>query len=77
MDKLIFKTPAFWFLVYGFLTTITIVVMSFMIAKHRCPQIERPIITEITQQQIKRIGNAETKDDIDSLLFELYNFRSK
>jgi hypothetical protein len=57
--------------------TVTIIAMAIVWSKHECPKQELPIITEKHLEQIKRIGNAETKHDIDSLLFELYNFSSK
>jgi hypothetical protein len=77
MDRMIFKHPLFWSIIANFIFLATIIIMSIVWSKHECPKQELPIITEKHLQQIKKIGNAETKQDIDSLLFELYNFGSK
>jgi len=75
--KLIFKNWGFWSIMANVILTATVIIMAVIWSKHECPKQERPVITEKHLQQIKKIGNAETKQDIDSLLFELYNFRSK
>ena len=77
MDRMIFKNWGFWSIIANIIFLATIIIMSIVWNKHECPKQELPIITEKHLQQIKRIGNAETKKDIDSLLFELYNFGSK
>lgn len=55
----------------------TIIIMAVIWSKHECQKQELPTITEKHLQQIKRIGNAETKNDIDSLLMEFYGFKSE
>jgi len=77
MDKMIFKNWGFWSIIANVILVATIIIMAVVWNKHECPKQELPIITEKHLQQIKRIGNAETKHDIDSLLMELYNFGSK
>jgi len=75
--KLLLKNWGFWSVVANVILLATIIIMAVVWSKHECPIQEPQIITEKHLQQIKRIGNAETKNDIDSLLFELYNFGSK
>ena len=75
MDRMIFKNWGFWSIMANVILTATVVIMAVVWSKHECPKQELPIITEKHLQQIKQIGNAETKQDIDSLLIELYNFR--
>lgn len=77
MDKMIFKNWGFWSIIANVILVATIIIMAVVWNKHECPIQEPQIITEKHLQQIKRIGNAETKNDIDSLLVELYNFGSK
>lgn len=77
MDRMIFKNWGFWAIVTNVILIATIIIMSIVWGKHECPKQEMPVITEKHLEQIKKIGNAETKQDIDSLLFELYNFGSK
>jgi len=77
MDRMIFKNWGFWSIIANIIFLATIIIMSIVWNKHECPKQELPVITEKHLQQIKKIGNAETKQDIDSLLFELYNFGSK
>jgi hypothetical protein len=77
MDRMIFKNWGFWSIIANFIFTATIIIMAIVWSEHECPKQELPVITEKHLQQIKKIGNAETKQDIDSLLFELYNFGSK
>lgn len=77
MDKMIFKNWGFWSIIANVILVATIIIMAVVWNKHECPIQEPQIITEKYLQQIKRIGNAETKNDIDSLLVELYNFGSK
>jgi len=74
---MIFKNWGFWSIIANIIFLATIIIMSIVWNKHECPKQELPVITEKHLQQIKKIGNAETKQDIDSLLFELYNFGSK
>lgn len=45
--------------------------------KHECPITERIVIKEKYIEQLKEITHADTKDDIDSLLFEHFGFQSK
>lgn len=75
--KTLFKNWGFWSIVANVIFVATITIISVIWSKHECPKQELPTITQKHLQQIKRIGNAETKQDIDSLLFELYNFGSK
>ena len=77
MDKLLFKNWGFWVIIYSTLTTATIVIMAIVWSNQECPAQELPPITEVSQQQIKQIGNAETKNDVDSLLIKYYGFKSK
>jgi hypothetical protein len=77
MDRMIFKNWGFWSIIANIIFIATVIIMAIVWSKHECPKQELPVITEKHLQQIKKIGNAETKQDIDSLLFELYNFRSK
>jgi len=75
--KLLFKNWGFWSIIGNVIFISTIIIMAVIWNGHECPKQELPEITEKHIQQIKRIGNAETKQDIDSLLIELYNFGSK
>tara|TARA_R110000868_G_scaffold68508_1_gene202478 strand:- start:458 stop:688 length:231 start_codon:yes stop_codon:yes gene_type:complete len=75
--KQLMKNWLFWSIIANVILVATIIIMAVVWNKHECPKQEAPIITEKHLQQIKRIGNAETKNDIDSLLMELYNFGSK
>ena len=75
--KQLMKNWLFWSIIANVILVATIIIMAVVWNKHECPKQELPIITEKHLQQIKRIGNAETKNDIDSLLIELYNFGSK
>ena len=77
MDKMIFKNWGFWSIVSNVILIATVIIMAVVWSKHECPKQELPTITEKHLQQIKRIGNAETKNDIDSLLIELYGFKSR
>tara|TARA_R110000772_G_scaffold211986_1_gene322528 strand:+ start:1178 stop:1408 length:231 start_codon:yes stop_codon:yes gene_type:complete len=75
--KQLMKNWLFWSIIANVILVATIIIMAVVWNKHECPIQEPQIITEKHLQQIKRIGNAETKNDIDSLLIELYNFGSK
>jgi len=77
MDKLLFKNWGFWVIIYSIGASVTIVIMAIVWSNDECPAQELPPITEVTQQQIKKIGNAETKNDVDSLLIKYYGFQSK
>lgn len=75
--NLLKRNFGFWSLIGNIIMIPTIVAMSIVWSKHECPKPMKPEITQKHLEQIKRIGNAETRNDIDSLLLELYGFESK
>jgi hypothetical protein len=75
--NLLIRNPIFWVIIGAFLVTFALVIVSISYYNHECPKVEIPELTKETIEQIKKINNAETINDIDSLLLELYGFGSK
>ena len=65
-----------WFynVVYLLGVTIACIVLAVKLNRHECPKLTIPELKEKNIEKIKEIYNIESNDDLDSLLFELYNF---
>jgi hypothetical protein len=75
--KLLINNFQFWLIIYALIVSFSLVIVSISYHNHECPKVEIPELTKETIEQIKKINNAETINDIDSLLLELYGFNSK
>tara|TARA_R110000822_G_scaffold47155_3_gene125256 strand:+ start:3248 stop:3475 length:228 start_codon:yes stop_codon:yes gene_type:complete len=64
--------------VYYAVSTLSALLFFVLWLTYECPEVIREAdIRQETVQEIKEIINAESKTDIDSLLHELYDFKSK
>lgn len=77
MDKLLLKNWGFWSIVANVVFLATIIIMAIVWSGQSCPKPTKPQLDEIHLNKIKEIQNAETKNDVDSLLIDLYGFKSK
>lgn len=76
--KSLIKNPIFWLGIYAFIVSLVTVILSILYAKHECKVCQKcPEISNESRILINTIDNANTKDDLDSLLLELYGFQSK
>jgi hypothetical protein len=75
--KLLINNFQFWLIIYALIVSFSLVIVSISYYNHECPKVETPEIQKKNLLLIKKINNAETKNNIDSLLLELYGFNSK
>lgn len=63
--------------VYYAVSTLSALFFFVLWLTHECPEVIKEVdIRQETVREIKEIINAEDKTDIDSLLHELYDFKS-
>jgi len=75
--KHLLKDVAFWIIIYCVLSTFLWILFLIKWQSHECPKPTLPEITEKNQLIINKINNANDKPTIDSLLLELYGFKSR
>ena len=75
--KLLLTNFGFWLIIYALVLTFGFIGLIVKYYNYECPEPNIPEITEANQKKINEINDAQTKDDIDSLLLELYGFKSE
>lgn len=63
-------------MVVGLILVVYSTIITVIYFGHDCPAVTESEISEEYVEKVKEISNAETKDDVDSLLLELYGFSS-
>jgi len=74
--KILLKDWGFWVIIYALIATFLWVLFLVKWVSYECPAPKLPELTKEHVEQIKEISNAKDKTTLDSLLVELYGFKS-